>query len=454
MELLRRHIATAFARLSRPGLGRELITGGFGNIAINVAQVLLATVLSVILARVLRPAGYGVYAYVFALVSLLLIPAQFGLTKLIIRETAGGQAQGNPGLIRGIWMWSLAVGSCTTAIVAILALVILFFVRGHLSQEVFWTCIFGIALLPLRTFSRLIGGALRGLRKVSIGLMPDAVLRTGFLCLFVLIFAWGYGKHLTASHAMALHAMAAGASLLIAGFLLYRSRPRDLPLLGERIYRSRAWFSAVIPFIWITGTQQIYQYADILILGFFVKSEQIGLYRVAVQAAILGIIGLQTVQFLAQPYIARFYRQKDTARLKRLLTAASRSALLLSLFIFIVLISIGKELIIFIFGSGYVGCYVPLLILFCGQIVKSFFGVSDVLLEMTGHQKYSARAFLVGAVCNVFLNFLLVPFFGLIGAAIATVSSTLIWNLMLWRFAHHKLGLETTVFGSPARSAR
>lgn len=434
----------------RPGLTRELLIGGVGSIGIKAVQVLLTVALSAILARTLGPSGYGIYAYILTLVLILIIPGQCGLPKLITREIASGQALENLDLVRGILRWSLIVGLFGTATVAFLALAIVLSLRSRISAEVFSTCLLGVSLLPLMTLVRLFGGALRGLRGVVASQLPDIVFRPGMFLLLVVVIAFGFGERLSPSHAMGLHVVAAGISLVGAGLLFYRYCPRGIFSSGNGIYRNRAWFGGAVAFIMISGTYQINQYADIMLLGIFVPKDQIGLYKVAVQAGLLGIIGLQAAQILTQPYIARFYAQGDMRKLRRVLRAASRWAFLLSSIIFIIVAVAGRRIITLVFGHAYVASYAPLLILISGQLVNSFFGVVNILLEMTGNQKKSALAFAIGAVSNVLLNLILIPLFGIIGSAAATAMSTVIWNLLLWRFAHTRLGLNSTALARHA----
>lgn len=438
--------------LRQPGLVKDLVSGGVGNIGLKVAQILLAMTLSAILARVLGPANYGIYAYVFTLVSVLLIPAEFGLTKLIIRETANGDALGNLSLIRGVWTWAMAIGFGSISIVVIVALIVLFMLHLQLPKAALYTCIAGILLLPLLVLTRFAGGALRGLRYVVVGQAPDTLVRPGVFAALILIAVFGLGTKLTAPFAMGLHVIAAVVSLFTACIFLFVRRPQGLVSSGDRIFRQRTWFGAATSFILISGTYQINQYTDILMLGIFGTKEQVGLYRVAVQAGLLGLMGLQAAQMLAQPYIARFYSQDNRRRLEGLLKACSRGAFLLSLLVFIVLLVFGRKLIVLVFGREYLACYVPLLVLAAGQLVNSFFGVVNILLEMTGHQKDSAQSFFVGAVCNILLNLILIPRLGLIGAASATAISTLLWNILLWAFAHKRLGLGGTAIGGRVAS--
>jgi len=67
-------------------------------------------------------------------------------------------------------------------------------------------------------------------------------------------------------------------------------------------------------------------------------------------------------------------------------------------------------------------------------------------LTMTEHQK--PALFIVGlsAVLNIALTAVLVPHYGIEGAAIATVASTVLWNAAMWMYAKFHLQIDASVF--------
>lgn len=67
--------------------------GGLASIAIKVFGLGFSLLTAVVLARVLGPEQYGIYSYVLAIVSILAIPAMFGLPSLIVRETAKAEVK-------------------------------------------------------------------------------------------------------------------------------------------------------------------------------------------------------------------------------------------------------------------------------------------------------------------------------------------------------------------------
>ena len=74
-------------------------------------------------------------------------------------------------------------------------------------------------------------------------------------------------------------------------------------------------------------------------------------------------------------------------------------------------------------------------------------GSVGIILNMTGHERYAASGAAVGALSNIFLNVLLIPRFGISGAATATAISLAVWNLLLVWWVYKHVGILSTAFG-------
>jgi O-antigen/teichoic acid export membrane protein len=100
-----------------------------------------------------------------------------------------------------------------------------------------------------------------------------------------------------------------------------------------------------------------------------------------------------------------------------------------------------------LFGQAFTAGYLPMVILIGGHVVAALLGAFNGLLNMTGNEAAGARAIAVGAFVNLVLNIALIPVYGMVGAATATLISALVWHGMLsWGIRKH-VGIRPTVFG-------
>ncbi len=79
-------------------------------------------------------------------------------------------------------------------------------------------------------------------------------------------------------------------------------------------------------------------------------------------------------------------------------------------------------------------------------MVNAATGPIDHLLNMTGNQGATAWVLAGSGVINIFLNALLIPYFGLIGAAIATTVSIISSTVFLLILVKHRLGMNAWIF--------
>lgn len=410
--------------------------------------MMLSLGLAIVLARTLGPEGYGIYAYVLALVSLLSIPAQFGLPALVVRETAKAQVNRRWSLLRGVWRWATLAALILSVSLGLVGGAVAWIFEERFTDLQLTTFAWGLLLVPLLALGNLRGAALRGLRRVVQGQLPETVLRPGLLLLLVtfVLLRWP-ADGLTSAQAMALHAGAATVAFGIGAWLLLRARPIEVRAGNCVEYRTGPWLQSALPLALIAGMQLINQQTDVLMLGIFGTAEDVGIYRVALQGATLVSFGLTAVGMVTWPYYARLHEKRDMVAFQQVATLSARAMLALALPVALMFILFGEWLLEFTFGSAYIEAYYPLVILACANVINAGFGTVGPLLNMTGHERITARGITIAAGLNVVLNAALIPPFGMMGAAGATALTLLLWNFILWISVRRVLRIDSSAVG-------
>jgi len=425
-------------------LGRDTI----GSVGLKITSAGLGFLSTVLLTRLLEPAGYGVYAYVYAWINVLSVLTQFGLPTLVVRETARGMAQDRPDLVQGIWRWAGRVTGLLSLALAGIGAVLAWLLRSSFGGERLSTFAWAILLVPLVALGNLRGAALRGLQRVVAGQMPEFLIRPGLLVLLLGGAAWLLGRSLSAAEAMMLNVAAAALAFGFGAWMLWRATPSPVRAARPR-YEGQTWWLSVLPLAFIGGMSLINKQASTIILGFFVPDAEIGIFRVAAQISVLASFGLQAVNLVVAPRFAALYAKGDMARLQRLVTASARVILAMNVGMTLGYVLLGRLFLRLVFGPAYLGAYTPLLILLVGQAVNSAAGSVGMLLNMTRHERDTAKGLAVSAILNVVLNLLLVPLLGIIGAAVATAVSLITWNVLLWWAVRQRLGINSLAFPIP-----
>lgn len=428
------------------GLRSDIARNGLGSLMLKATSILLSFVITVTLARMLGANGYGVYVYVFSLISFISIPAEFGLPNLVMRETAKYLAKHEWGKIQGVWHWSSKI-----AVILIIVLVFCFgmaavIFKDRFSQEQLIVLFWGLAMAPLITLGNLRGAALRGVNWVVYGQLPEQAFRPIFYILFILGMAFVFpSENFTPAIAMSLQVLAVFLAFTIGAWFLWKATPLEVRQ-AKPIYEGHRWLSSTVPLAFISGAGLITSYTSVIILGFFVTSAEVGIYRVADQMALLVSISLQAINLVVSPQFARLYAIGDKDRLQHLVTASARVVLSLTLPVVIMFLLFGKPILRFVFGAEFMPAYEPLSILALGQLVNSVTGSVGFLLIMTGHELDTARGMVIAAVVNIMLNLILIPLWGTIGAALASAITLTLWNVLLWLAVRQRLDINSMAF--------
>ena len=429
--------------ISGPGLRAQLLRGGVGSLSVKVAHALLAFFLAVVLARTLGPEGYGVYSFALAIIMLTAIPAQVGVPQLVVRETAKAQANGNYALIRGLWRWSnLAVAIFSTTALALVVGTVWFTDIGGEGARIA-TLTVGIALIPVIALANVRGACLRGLRKVVQGQLPESIIRPGVLLLLILIFgAWFAEDQLTPQIAMGLFVAAAIVAFAVGTWLLHRARPSELNFRPKPEYRASSWRNAVVPLAMIAGLQLINNYADIIILGLFWPDDEVGIYRAVVQFSLLVAIGFHIIDKVIQPYLAAFYEASDLRNFQSLTVASMAIVFSCGALVSVLFFVFGEQLLSLIFGPLYASGWLALAILSIGKLFYSCMGIAWHVLNMSGYQYQTFKAAMVAASVNVTANIVLIPTYGMDGAAIGTAFAFFVFFILLARSVSKYVGIR------------
>lgn len=423
------------------GIKAQLLKGASGTVGLKSINILLTLVIGVLLARTLGPENYGVYAFVLSLVTLMGLPTKAGLPTLLVRETAKNQLNEKWGLIRGLFKLSNIFVFTYSLILTAGAGLFVWWQWGGEDAIKANTFLWALLLLPLIAYEGVRTGTLRGLRWVVSSQLPQLLVRP-----LVMILLIGscllLGKELTSITAIQFNALAALAAFIVGVYFLNKALPKEVKKATSE-YDFKPWAISLLPLSLFAGLRMLDSQVSILLLGILGTAEEVGLFRVAATGATLVAFGLTAVNMALAPQVARLYNAGEMEKLQRTITLSTRAVALVSFPVALVLILWGKELITLVFGVEYSGAATALSILCVGQLVNASVGSVAVVLNMTGNDKKTLYGVLVALVSNVSLAFIMIPLFGINGAAMGYAFSLSLWNITLMYMAKKHTGLNT-----------
>ena len=440
----------AWEALRRQFAGR-LRRGAAGTLVLKITAVGLGFATNIALARALGTTGYGGYAFALVWVNLLILPATLGFNKLLVRDVAVAVGRQRWSLIRGLQRASNAIGLGVSLLLGAMIWSSTVVLVERLDPAYVGPLRAAALLLPIMTLVRLRTASMVGLQRVIAGHLPEWLVRP-LLYLGLLLAAIALGEQLTATRAMLLNVATMGVAFIIGAWMLWRAWPAGVRT-EQPEYHLRAWLASSLPFALLTGLQLLNTRVDIIMLGAMAGPEPVGMYNVAMQGASLLLFGLGAVNMAVSPVLARLWSEGDVPRMQAIVTRSARAITLFSLPMAAGLCLFATEFL-WLFGEAFTAARTVLIILVLTELINVVFGSVGVLLTMTGHERLAAWGAGLAMLVNVALNWLLIPRYGMEGAATASLATMLVWNLLFAFWIWRRLGIVPSVIGARSRGGK
>lgn len=414
-----RHIIN---KLRKPGMVSTLVRGsGIVFISQGIGAG-LGFILQVCLARWMGASEYGFYTYVMAWAILGGMLTALGFGPGLLRFVPEYKTRKDDSRLKGVLQGSLGVAIATGVSVASIASLVIWWLSTQRDIDQMTAIIFGFWVVPFLTVNTLSMNMLRGIRKMTAAYVPSQIFRPAVILLvaFVVFASQGY-QSLNSASVLAATIVALIVVELFAGWQIHK----HLPIGDSSVkatYEIRGWLRVSLPLLLIGGFVKIIKQTDVLMIGLFLTSADVGFYNAAVKTANLASFALSSVNGIAAPMIASTYVEDDPVKLQKLMTRITQLVLIPSSLMTIGVILLSGS-ILGTFGEEFLQAQGVLIVLAIAQFIRATTGPVGHLLELTGHQDESARVRAISAFLNIVLNLIGIHLFGIVGAAIATALS-------------------------------
>lgn len=180
---------------------------------------------------------------------------------------------------------------------------------------------------------------------------------------------------------------------------------------------------------------------DTLMLGYFRSASEVGVYHALSQTSLIVIIFYISFVNIFAPFIADLFNKGEKEKMSQLFKDVARWNFSLTMPLFLIII-IGGQDILHLFGPDFKIGWIPLIILSAGQLVSAGTGGVSLMLVMSGHQYLKVFGDFALVVTNVSLNIFLIPKWGILGAAAATAISIAGVSLLMVILVYRTLNIH------------
>ena len=202
-----------------------------------------------------------------------------------------------------------------------------------------------------------------------------------------------------------------------------------------------------VPLLAISGCEILLQNTDIVVLSRFMTPTDVAIYFAAGKTMSLIMFVHYAVGSAMANRFASYKALGDDAGLRLCVRDAVNWTFWPSLAVAVVILALGKPLLS-LFGAQFVHGYPVMAILVAGFLARSAMGPAEFLLNMQGEQKLCAAVMLFAAALNIGANIILVPRFGITGAASATAAALMTAAFLNAAVARWRLGVNVAIWSN------
>lgn len=181
---------------------------------------------------------------------------------------------------------------------------------------------------------------------------------------------------------------------------------------------------------------------NVFMLGIMSTSKSVGIYNASYKIGLLVLLVLASVNVIIGPKIAELFHKNKIAELKKIIHQSTYFTAIITLPIVLFLLVFNKDLLA-ILGSNYQEGSTVLTITIFASFFSAISGNVDQILNMSNNQNTLLRINLICLVINILLCYILIPKYDIVGAAIASMFSTVLMNLICNIYIKKKLGFFT-----------
>jgi O-antigen/teichoic acid export membrane protein len=386
---------------------RDLLRVGLA-VALRLSRTVLTLAFTVMGARLLGTDLFGSYVSLFAVAGLLTVATSIGLPGLVQREISASRGSSDRSALKPL-VQGIAVINCAVVVALIAAAI-----SGKAAiAVVLLFCLVGNA-------AGLLGALFNSYERVLFASWISSLVGPSV----ALLALWALALLTSPTELLPLLAQIIGAAAIVVTLLLFW---HDEPLANSRRALRSAWWSErhssmMRAGIIFAGTQVLINLTtqiDILILTAMARTEDVAHYYAAVRAAMIVSLFFGFSGMLAEPMLTRLHANGQRGDVQKLARRTALTGAVLTIIAAIAAVGLAP-FYLGLYGPGYIAAFPSFCVFTAGLVAFSLFGPAEPLLRATRLELKLLIFTAFSLILNAVLTALLIPFFGMLGAAIGS----------------------------------
>jgi stage V sporulation protein B len=400
----------------------------------TIFSVIIGFPISIILGRYLGPGELGIYSMTITIFTIVNLIGPIGIPSAVVNYVAESQEdeEHTSCIISSSIYASIFLGFTSFAIIFLFSNTIANFFK---MPELFKLIRIISFALPFSVVSQALLGASNGFRQMKIYTFNIIIQSMLTLCTALLLVYLGYGVSGVVSGIVI---SSIGSCVYLTWYLRKYFRKVSI---SKIIGNSKILLSFGSQTLIANSINLVNYNADIVMVGFFLNPIAVGLYGVAVSFAKLLWLIPNSIQTITYPMISEYHGKKTQEPVGQLVIKTMKYTACILMILVIAMVIYGKLIITSIYGNKFIESASPFYIIITGIFVFGITKSVNSLFASIGRVDLFAKMPTLSATVNFILNLLLIPLYGINGAAFATLVSLLIYAVFMIYYMKKIIGI-------------
>ena len=377
----------------------------------NIANAGIQFIGIVYFARILGSTQMGIFFLFQVVLGLLTIPADFGVRGAVKKRISEGKFQGE------YLSSAIAFKLLPISVIILCILLVRSYLENYIGTAVAVPLI--IALL-LQEALKLSTAVLSGELRVGETAILKVTRNTTWVLVGSVLIAYGLEADAI------IYGLVAGMGVSA----LWGWYKVSIPLKEPSLIYIRSLFDySKYSFISSVGGY-LYNWTDVAIIGLFLTQAAVGAYEIAWRVSAISLLFSRAIASTIFPQVSEWEANDAQEHIEGLITRSITPSLFLVIPAFFGTVLFSEEILSIVFDEEYTIAASVLILLMGDKVFQAVHLIIGKSLQAINKPDLAARAAIASLIVNIGLNIIFVLQFGIIGAAFATVISSLLNDLL------------------------
>ena len=408
--------------------------------AIRLGSAAFIYLSHIILARWLGSREFGIYTYAWTWVIILGSISTLGFSMVMVKNLPIYLKRERVSDYLGLMFFGRYLSFFIAILITIIGIYGVQMFSGSVQTGIAFPLMLALICVPLFAIVDVQEGISRANDWIYLGLLPNYLLRPVLILIFFFIMVY-FGFARDASSIMMACIIASGLTALVQLILVEINIAKKVTKV-KKTFLAKPWLALAFPLLLTDSFMIFITNTDIVMMEYFLLPEDIAVYFAAVKTTLLAAFIYYAADVASASKFAEYWDDDNREKLTKAINHSVTMTFLPSLVASLGIMLVGYWFLA-AYGEEFTRGYMVIVILSIGAILRAATGPTEWMMTMMGQQKTVLWTTGVAAVVNIILNFLLIPIWGLEGAASATAITMA--GVALFLFVQVRRGLKIAI---------